>query len=483
MDRIINVKVGGNHLSKDNKNAGVRGEANVTKLRITFDEGWDGYAKKVTFWDARGANPVERLLTVDLLESIVASTRIYLVPIPAEPMMLAGNMTFVIDGFKGKYTRDENGNWVVEVDDNSKRQRSVSDTLVVQDAPITDNATEPTDPIPEPYEQLQEQIDSILPNIQTAQAGAEIARDEAVTARDEAIEQAEDAKGSADYAGLLADLANESKKKASNYANEAAASAEKAETAIKHEPTIIDGYWHKWNATNGQYEDTGVRAQSGSIVYLGDNPPDDADVWIDPEGESSIDEIKNYIDEQTEIIKSDVEGLQAQLNEEAHFRGYVSTNAKIKALNATPNDFAYSAESGTKWVYDDDNGWIDTGMPVPDQLTPASDTTPLINGVASVGSENAYARGDHRHPTDTTREDKSNKVDFFDPWDYGGYEDSEKYPTVNAVIYAINKDGSSREAYAIEQANKYTNERLGEIEEGLDNIIAIQNSLIGGDAQ
>jgi hypothetical protein len=109
------------------------------------------------------------------------------------------------------------------------------------------------------------------------------------------------------------------------------------------------------------------------------------------------------ISSQTEIIKSDVEGLQKQIQEEAHFRGYLSTNAKIQSLDATPNDFAYSAESGTKWIYDGVDGWQDSGTPVPDQLTPASDTTPLVNGVASAGKEEAYARGDHRHPTDTSR--------------------------------------------------------------------------------
>lgn len=103
------------------------------------------------------------------------------------------------------------------------------------------------------------------------------------------------------------------------------------------------------------------------------------------------------------IIKSDVEGLQKQINEEAHFRGYLSTNAKIQSMEATPNDFAYSAESGTVWVYDAEQGWQETNTPVPDKSIPASNTTPLINGEASAGTENAYARGDHRHPTDTTR--------------------------------------------------------------------------------
>lgn len=44
--------------------------------------------------------------------------------------------------------------------------------------------------------------------------------------------------------------------------------------------------------------------------------------------------------------------------------------------------------------------WVSAGaLTSPDATT----TTPLMDGSASVGSENAYARGDHRHPTDTSR--------------------------------------------------------------------------------
>lgn len=99
---------------------------------------------------------------------------------------------------------------------------------------------------------------------------------------------------------------------------------------------------------------------------------------------------------------SDIEGLRQDIINEAHFRGYVETNAQIQALQGNANDYAYSAESGTVWVYQN-GGWVNSGRPVPDQMTPASNTTPLMDGTASVGSENAYARGDHRHPTDTTR--------------------------------------------------------------------------------
>ena len=141
---------------------------------------------------------------------------------------------------------------------------------------------------------------------------------------------------------------------------------------------------------------------AGNLYYNSDGILVDKE-YVESQNLVTKDEMKTYIDEEVEIIKSDIEGVQQQLNEEAHFRGYLSTNAKIQALEATPNDFAYSAESGTKWVYDAENGWQDTGTPVPDQLTPASDATPLINGTASAGTANEYARGDHRHPTDTTR--------------------------------------------------------------------------------
>ncbi len=146
MDRIIEVKADGNYLTKDSKNAGVRGEYNVTTLRITFDEEWDDYTTKtITFWDAHGANPVGIILTEDLLENKEESERVYLVPIPAEPMAEAGMLTFVIDGCIG-----------------SKRQRSMSDKLEVKYAPKANDAAEPEDPTPTQAEQLQAQINDLV---------------------------------------------------------------------------------------------------------------------------------------------------------------------------------------------------------------------------------------------------------------------------------------------------------------------------------
>lgn len=204
MDRIIEVKVNGHHLSKDNRVGGVQGEANVTALRIEFDEGWDGYAKTVTFYNALGENPVKRILTADLLEDITASTRIYLCYIPGEALTEAGWFEFVIDGY---------------ID--GKRQRSLSDQLEVKYAPIADNADEPVDPTPSQTEQIQLQIDTILDDMAEQ---AVIAHEAAAAAK----LSEEDAKASAVESGMNARNAAASATEAHTYGSAAETSATNA---------------------------------------------------------------------------------------------------------------------------------------------------------------------------------------------------------------------------------------------------------------
>lgn len=255
MDRIINVKVGGNHLSKDNKNAGVKGEANVTRLRITFDEGWDIFSKKVTFWDAKGNNPV----VIDLVPHMADQSGLtYLVLIPAEPMAEAGALTFVIEG-----TKDD------------KVQRSLSDKLVVKDAPIAENAGQPIPPTEDELTQLQGEIESIKSDI----LGAALSKTMAV----KAMQDAGKAKDAAEWAKKAAqdaqDKAEDSESRAEEY-------AEQARDALGKTNYIGEnGNWYAWDSAASAFYDTGVKAQAGSTVYVGDNPPPEADVWIDPNGE------------------------------------------------------------------------------------------------------------------------------------------------------------------------------------------------------
>lgn len=149
MDRLIEVKINGSYVTKDNQYAGVQGEGNVTQLRIEFDAGWDGYAKTIVFRNALGTPTTPIVLTTSTLEDITVSTRVYRVFIPYGALDEAGDCTFIIDGYR-----------------DGTRQRSVYDTLTVKDAPYTPIPS-PTDPTPTQAEQLQSEIDEILGILRT----------------------------------------------------------------------------------------------------------------------------------------------------------------------------------------------------------------------------------------------------------------------------------------------------------------------------
>lgn len=253
MDGIVNIKVSGNYISKDSKIAGVRGQGNTAKLAISFDEGWDEYAKTVTFYDARGANPVERTLTLDLLENMADDIRAYVLPIPFEPMAEAGYMTFIIDGYVDG-----------EGDVKHKRMRSVSDTLEVKDSP---DSRVTVDITPTQAEQLQTQVEKIKSDIQ-----------DVAVAKQEATASAESAKKNAEKA---------------------------AESVGKVSYIGENGNWYAWDGVNGEFYDTGIKAQAGSTVYCGDNPPEEADVWIQPTDDAEDDKADDIL--KTHILLKDHE--------------------------------------------------------------------------------------------------------------------------------------------------------------------------------
>ena len=219
MDRIVEVKVNGNYITKDNKNAGVQGEYNMTALRIEFDEGWDGFAKHITWWNSLHQNPVEVILTADLLEDLSKSTRIYTVLIPGEPLEFDGMCSFVIDGY---------------VD--GKRQRSVEDFLEVKPADTVDDAGKPVDPTPSQAEQLQVQIDALLGNMQAEANRAETAAgaaEDAQEAAEEAQSKAEDAQEAAETAKTGAESAQKAAEEAKVGAEAAKGKAEDAQRATE----------------------------------------------------------------------------------------------------------------------------------------------------------------------------------------------------------------------------------------------------------
>lgn len=165
MDGIINVKINGNHLTKDSRRAGVQHEGNATKLCIEFDKSWEDLAKVVTFWNSHGEHPVKVVLTTNRVIDLTADDWKYICPIPPEAMTESGNMKFVVDGYVTK--TDAEGNVT-----HAERHRSVSDALEVIAAPYDPDADESVDPTPTQAEQLQVQIDTIKGTIQNAELSA-----------------------------------------------------------------------------------------------------------------------------------------------------------------------------------------------------------------------------------------------------------------------------------------------------------------------
>lgn len=154
MDRIINVKVDGEFVKKDSKNAGVQGEGNAVKLHITMSEDWTSYSKRIIWRDALGEHPTAVLLYKSVADTVVTQAEggggsetdplVFDTFIPSEPMTQPGWCSFTIEGF--------------EDSDPTKVCITVTDHLLVKP---NDSYHAPAEPTPTQAQQLQTQIDKI----------------------------------------------------------------------------------------------------------------------------------------------------------------------------------------------------------------------------------------------------------------------------------------------------------------------------------
>lgn len=84
-------------------------------------------------------------------------------------------------------------------------------------------------------------------------------------------------------------------------------------------------------------------------------------------------------------------------------------NPKIGQIYFNSIDLTLYLWTGEKWIpvptktsqLENDSGFITSGD-IPEGAA-ASTTTPKMNGTAAVGTEMAFARGDHVHPKDTSK--------------------------------------------------------------------------------
>lgn len=211
--REIRMTVYAGLLKKNSNLGGAQGEGNVTDLLIEFRPEWDGTTKTVTFYDANMENPVQVTLTTALLEDAAQDIRTYRVPIPSEPLAIAGQMTFTIDGYVS-----------------GSRARTAQDTLIVLPSPMV---KDPSAITPTQAEQLQAGIDAVLEDIagmetaianETGREAAEAARRTAEQAR----VAAEQGRATAEQGRASAEATRVSQETARQNAEAARAAAEQA---------------------------------------------------------------------------------------------------------------------------------------------------------------------------------------------------------------------------------------------------------------
>lgn len=93
-------------------------------------------------------------------------------------------------------------------------------------------------------------------------------------------------------------------------------------------------------------------------------------------------------------------GAQANVLEAVKVNGTAQTITD-KAVNITVPTAVSQLTNDSRFI---------TSADVPEGAS-ASSTTPLMDGVASAGTETAFARGDHRHPSDTSKQDTISDLD------------------------------------------------------------------------
>ena len=121
--------------------------------------------------------------------------------------------------------------------------------------------------------------------------------------------------------------------------------------------------------------------------------------------QTSVSGLQSSVSTNTQNIATNtqsIENIQEAMASTQHFRGYYQTIAEITELDGHTGDFAYCAEDEFKYVYNGEQ-WVKTDEAVPDQTVEKTTILPLMNGTATIGTDNRYASGNHVHPTDTTR--------------------------------------------------------------------------------
>ena len=235
---------------------GAAGSHDDVALRISFSPMWTGTARSIVWLDAAGENPTTTQLGTGLLAE--GETEVYLVPIPAEPKALPGEMTMTIKGATisgGKETA---------------ATLTAAARFRVLESAWDPDAEESADITPTQAEQLRSEIDAVKADIVVVRG---------VAAAEEERKVAEEARGKAESLRAKKEAAREDAE-----AERAAAEAArvKAEAARETEEKAR-AHWEEYQAEKNY--PVGSKVAYGGSSYLCLSPcvgvaPPNAEYWL-----------------------------------------------------------------------------------------------------------------------------------------------------------------------------------------------------------
>lgn len=235
---------------------GAAGSHDDVALRISFSPMWTGTARSIVWLDAAGENPTTTQLGTGLLAE--GETEVYLVPIPAEPKALPGEMTMTIKGA------------TVSGGKETTATLTAAARFRVLESAWDPDAEESADITPTQAEQLRSEIDAVKADIVVVRG---------VAAAEEERKVAEEARGKAESLRAKKEAAREDAEAERAAAEAARVKAEAArETAEKARAN-----WEEYQAEKSY--PVGSKVAYGGSSYLCLAPctgvaPPNAEYWL-----------------------------------------------------------------------------------------------------------------------------------------------------------------------------------------------------------
>lgn len=235
---------------------GAAGSHDDVALRISFSPMWTGTARSIVWLDAAGENPTTTQLGTGLLAE--GETEVYLVPIPAEPKALPGEMTMTIKGA------------TVSGGKETTATLTAAARFRVLESAWDPDAEESADITPTQAEQLRSEIDAVKADIVVVRG---------VAAAEEERKVAEAARVSAETVRAEKETNRETAEEARQKAEEARVKAE----AARETAEAARAHWEEYQAEKNY--PVGSKVAYGGSSYLchapcvGVAPPND-EYWL-----------------------------------------------------------------------------------------------------------------------------------------------------------------------------------------------------------